>query len=169
MSKAEEWEADLVTAGYVLGALEGTWRGEGMGGFPTVDSFVYRETLTFERRDEESLFYMQRTEKRMDGQPEFVLSHWESGFIHILAGNELGLANVQSGGRGEFLKGKIDGTEGKVRLDFISESLANDDRMVASARTFVIDGDRLQYEMSMQTTRVNKIVQHLKATLQRGE
>lgn len=39
----------------VLDRLEGTWRGDGSGYFPTIEDFDYRETLTFERRDETTL------------------------------------------------------------------------------------------------------------------
>ena len=47
--------------------LEGTWTGEGRGQFPTVTSFDYHEMLTFTRRDEKTLAYDQRTQKRYDG------------------------------------------------------------------------------------------------------
>jgi THAP domain-containing protein 4 len=164
---SRDWDADLVTAGDVLRLLEGSWQGEGEGGYPTVESFTYREKLTFERRDEESLFYMQRTAKQMPGTSEFVLSHWESGFIRVLSESGLELANVQSGGRGEVLIGTIAMLANKIRLDFTSKSMTNDERMIATTRTFVIEGDRLQYEMSMQTNRVNQLTQHLLAVLRR--
>ena len=47
--------------------LAGNWQGEGNGFFPTIDSFAYRETLTFERLDASTLFYMQRTKRRKGG------------------------------------------------------------------------------------------------------
>lgn len=163
-----DWDIDVVPAGNVLRLLEGTWQGEGEGGYPTVKSFAYREMLTFERRDEESLFYMQRTEKRLAGKIEFVLSHWESGFIRVLPDNALELANVQSGGRGEVLIGTIATIANKITLDFKSESMANDERMIATSRTFEIEGDTLQYEMSMRTTSVSKLTRHLLAVLHRS-
>jgi len=168
MSKERDGIPDPASASYVFGLLEGRWLGEGKGGFPTVESFDYSETLIFERRDENSLFYMQRTEKRMDGKAESVTSHWESGFIRVLMSGELELANVQSGGRGEILIGKIERMAQKIRLDFRSKLLTNDERMVASARTFEIDGDTLRYEMTMHTTRVDKLTRHLVARLQRS-
>jgi len=45
--------------------LAGTWTGEGRGEYPTVQSFDYRETLIFTRRDDKSLAYEQRTHKRL--------------------------------------------------------------------------------------------------------
>jgi len=167
MSKEYDRMPDPASPSHVLGLLEGRWLGEGKGSFPTVESFDYYETMIFERRDENSLFYMQRTEKRIDGQAKFVTSHWESGFIRILMSSELELANVQSGGRGEVLIGKIERMARKIRLGFKSKLLTNDERMVASARTYEIDGDTLRYEMTMHTTRVDKLTRHLIAKLQR--
>jgi len=87
--------------------LEGTWRGEGHGGYPTVTFFDYRETLTFTRRDEKSLAYEQRTQKRYDGQSEWLVSHWENGFIRVLESGELELINAQMG-RSEVLTGTVE-------------------------------------------------------------
>jgi hypothetical protein len=64
--------------------LAGTWTGEGRGEFPGVTSFDYRETLVFTRRDDQSLAYQQRAQKRYEGQTDWLVSHWESGFIRIL-------------------------------------------------------------------------------------
>src|SRR6266545_3977214 len=69
------------TSSQIFDLLEGTWKGEGRGQFPTVTSFDYHETLVFTRRDEKILAYEQRTQKLYDGQTEYLQSHWESGFI----------------------------------------------------------------------------------------
>ncbi|HEY3474015.1 MAG TPA: FABP family protein, partial [Anaerolineales bacterium] len=79
--------------------LEGTWTGEGRGEFPTVQSFDYRETLTFTLRDKKSLAYEQKTQKCYDGQTEYFPSHGESGSIRILENGELEMVNAQSSGR----------------------------------------------------------------------
>jgi hypothetical protein len=49
----------------------------------------------------------------------------------------------------------------------VSKTLNNDPRMVASARTFELEGDTLRYEMAMHTTKVKGLTPHLKITLQR--
>jgi hypothetical protein len=79
----------------VLDLLKGTWKGEGCGGYPTIKSFDYRESLTFTRYDEKTLAYEQRTQKRYDGQTEWLVSHWENGFIRILESGQLELINAQ--------------------------------------------------------------------------
>jgi len=146
--------------------LTGTWTGEGRGGFPTVTSFDYRETLTFTRRDEKTLAYDQRTQKRYDGQTDWLESHWENGFIRILENGELELTSAQLG-RVEVLIGKVE-TEGNItRIHFVSKTIANDPRMVSSARRFELEGDSLHYEMEMQTTAVNQSVKHLEIALRR--
>ncbi len=146
--------------------LAGTWTGEGRGGFPTVTSFDYRETLAFTRRDEKTLAYEQRAQKRYNGQTEWLMSHWENGFIRILENGELELINAQMG-RSEVLTGTIESNGSSFKIHFVSKTITNDPRMVSSARRFELEGDTLCYEMQMQTSTVNQMTQHLRIALQR--
>ena len=150
----------------VLDLLQGTWRGEGRGYFPTVTSFDHRDTLTFTRRDEKTLAYEQRAQKRYDGSTEWPESHWESGFIRILESGELELTSAQIG-RVEVLIGNIESLDALFRIHLVSKSIMNDPRMVSSARSFELEGDTLRYEMEMYTTKVNQSTPHLKIALQR--
>jgi len=79
---------NFTTTPQLFTILEGTWTGEGRGQYPTVTSFDYRETLTFTRRDQKTLAYEQRTQKRYDGTTEWLESHWENGFIRMLESGE---------------------------------------------------------------------------------
>ena len=158
---------ESTTGSQLFDLLNGTWRGEGRGGYPAVTSFDYRETLVFTRRDEKTLAYEQRAQKRYDGQTEYLESHWENGFISILENDDLQLVNIQIGGRSEVLVGIIESLNAIFRVHFVSETLTNDPRMVSSARTFELEGDTLRYEMEMQTTKVNQSTPHLKIALQR--
>lgn len=157
----------LTTSSQVLDRLEGTWRGDGRGGYPGVTSFDYRETLVFTRRDEKTLAYEQRTQKLYDGQTEYLQSHGESGFISILENDDLQLVNIQIGGRSEILVGMIEALDDMFRIHFVSKTLSNDPRMISSARTFELEGDTLRYDMEMQTTKVNQLTPHLKIILER--
>ncbi len=157
----------LLTSSQIFTLLEGTWQGEGRGEYPTITSFDYRETLVFTRRDAKTLAYEQRTQKRYDGQTEYLESHWENGFVRIPDDGSLELVNTQSSGRGEALTGKIETVEPVIRIRFVSKAFMNDVRMISSARTFELDGDTLRYEMQMQTTKVNQLTPHVKVTLRR--
>jgi len=153
---------------HIFTLLEGTWRGEGHGGYPTVTSFDYRETLTFTRRDEKSMAYEQKTKKRYDGQTEWLESHWEFGFIRSLENGELEMNSAQVG-RVEVLVGKVEMQDNITRIHFVSKMIENDPRMVSSARRFELEGDTLRYEMEMQTTKVEPSTLHLKIELHRAK
>jgi hypothetical protein len=159
---------DSATTSQLFSLLEGIWTGEGRGGFPTVTSFDYRETLTFTQRDEKTLAHAQRTQKRYDGNTEWLPSHWESGFIRSLDNGDLEMTCAQMG-RTEVLIGSLDSVSGILRIYFASKIITNDPRMVSSARTFELVGDTLRYEMEMQTTAVNQLTKHLAITLRRVE
>lgn len=158
---------NLITSSQAFTLLEGTWKGEGRGEYPGVTSFDYRETLIFTRRDEKTLAYEQRNQKRYDGQTEYLPSHWENGFLRVLENDDLELVNTQSSGRGEALAGRIETFDPLIRIRFASKAFMNDTRMVSSARIFELQGDTLHYEMEMQTTKVDQSAGHLKNTLRR--
>lgn len=157
----------LIIGSQLLSLLEGTWTGEGHGEYPDITSFEYREALIFTRRDEKTLAYEQRAQKRYDGGTEYLQSHWENGFISVIENDDLQLVNIQVGGRSEILIGSVESGNGMFRIHFVSKALNNDPRMVASARTFELEGDTLRYEMGMHTTKVEQLTPHLKITLQR--
>ena len=156
----------LITSSLGLSVLEGTWTGEGRGEFPGVTSFDFRAALLFTRRDDKSLAYEQRAQKRYDGQTEWLVSHWESGFIRILENGELELISAQIG-RSEILIGSVELLDNIIRIHFVSKTITNDPRMVSSTRTFEVDGRSLHYEMAMHTTKVERLTPHLKIVLQR--
>ena len=151
----------------IFTSLEGTWTGQGRGGYPTVTSFDYRERLTFTRRDEKTIAYEQRAQKRYDGQTEWLESHWENGFIRVLESGELEMTSAQIG-RVEALIGKLESKDDITQIDFISKAIANDPRMLSSARSFELEGDTLRYEVNMQTTKTDRLTGHLKIALHRA-
>lgn len=157
-----------ITSIQILELLERGWKGQGRGYFPTVTSFDIRGTLVFTRRDGKTLAYEQRTQKRYDGQTEWLESHWESGFLRILDNGDLEMTSAQIG-RTEVLAGSIESLDTLFRIHFVSKTITNDPRMISSARTFELEGDTLRYEMEMQTTAVNQSTQHLEMTLQHIE
>ncbi|HEY9526802.1 MAG TPA: FABP family protein, partial [Anaerolineales bacterium] len=114
----------------IFSLLAGTWIGEGRGEFPGVTSFDFRATFLFTRRDDKSLAYSQQAEKRYEGQTEWLVSHWESGFVRILENGELELISAQIG-RSEILIGSVELLNNNVRIHFVSKTIANDPRMIS--------------------------------------
>jgi hypothetical protein len=151
----------------VFARLTGMWSGEGRGVFPTIDAFVYRETLNFEQRDETSLFLVQKSVRPTPAGQTWVTSHWETGFLIRLDDDAFDLVTAQSGGRSEVLRGHVTLNGSRLVLDFASTAIANDSRVIASARRWEAEGDAFRYTMSMATTRVTTLTPHLSAVLTR--
>src|SRR5688500_5417801 len=114
------------TSSQLLSLLMGTWEGNGRGQFPGLTSFDYRERLVFTRRDEKTLAYELRAQKRYDGGTEYLESHWENGFISILDNDDLQLVNIQIGGRSEILVGSVESLNAMFRIHFVSKTLSNE-------------------------------------------
>ena len=155
----------------LLSLLEGTWNGSGLGFFPTIDSFEYREEMKFIRDEERLLLhYEQRTWVQESAIQRRRPSHWESGFL-VFDDNLNGSINcAQSGGRLELIAlNKLDFNGPIISLDFSPSRIVNDSRMLGSNRSWRIETSKklLSYEMNMATTKVKDIQAHLKAELRK--
>ncbi len=148
--------------------LLGKWRGSGIAAFPTIPTFEYREELDYTANDAQPVLrYEQRTWKRL-GTGEYAPSHWEVGFWRILSANELEISCAQLGGRVEVLRGNIEPEDEGFVVKLRSQLVANDVRMQATEREFVLQGDLLRCAMAMSTTAVPALTPHVQAELRRG-
>ncbi|HLB39084.1 MAG TPA: FABP family protein [Actinomycetota bacterium] len=147
-----------------LGFLIGTWRGEGRGGYPTIEPFSYREELTFEHVGEPYLLYRQESWGLEDGAP----LHFERGFLRpgdgdgsleLCLAHPLGLTEVAHGsfaGRSLTLTAVAAGI-GHTTTGMDVQSLA---------RRYLVEDDVLRYELDMEMG-ATPMTRHLDATLRR--
>ncbi|HEY6567834.1 MAG TPA: FABP family protein [Actinomycetota bacterium] len=145
-----------------LAALLGAWYGSGHGGYPTMDDFDYGESMTFDHVGDAFLLYSQRSWLVSDGSP----LHFERGFlrpgasqdsVELTLAHPLGLTEVSEG---TFVDGEMSLTSrhvGRTRTGM---------GVVSLNRRYRLDGDRLTYELEMQTDDV-AMTSHLVGGLHR--
>jgi hypothetical protein len=151
--------------------LVGLWKGQGRGGYPTIDGFDYVETL-FVRRDPEAnyLTYEQNTE--LVGPDGHVIrkSHWEAGVLKPLVDGRIELTCVQGSGRVEVLRGHLleqEPLKGRFSFRLQSEFIGNDEKVRSSRREWFLTGDHFKYVMEMATTEIEELTFHLENHLSR--
>lgn len=140
--------------------LLGTWKGEGEGSYPTIDSFKYGEEIRLWHSGKPVMAYAQKTWKLASGEP----MHAESGYWRPKPDGNIEVVIAQSTGLAEVQKGTYDGAARSVKLT--SSQVANATKVRSVTRTFVVEGDTLKYTVEMATT-AQPLQPHLKATLQR--
>jgi hypothetical protein len=79
--------------------LLGTWKGQGEGGFPTINSFSYGEELCFSHHSSKPVIaYTQKTWKLASGEPMHAESgYWRprpDGSIEVVIAQSTGLVEV---------------------------------------------------------------------------
>jgi hypothetical protein len=145
-----------------LAPLLGAWHGTGHGGYPTMDDFDYGESMVFDHVGDAFLLYSQRSWLTSDGSP----LHFERGFlrpgathgaVELTLAHPLGLTEVSEG---SFVDGQ---------MSFVSRHVGRTGTgmgVVSLQRRYRLDGDRLTYELDMQTDEVGMSA-HLAAALHR--
>jgi hypothetical protein len=104
-------DADVHPAIEPIAFLLGTWHGSGNGDYPTIEPFIYEETVTFEHFGKPFVAYSQRT-RGADGSP----LHTETGYIRPTDDGTLELVISQPSGITEIHTG----TRNNSRLEFTS-------------------------------------------------
>jgi len=143
--------------------LIGTWRGEGKGSYPTIDSFAFNEEVRFWHIGKPFLAYTQRTWHPEKNFP----MHAEMGYWRPQAGGRIEIVLVHPTGIAEIQEGTVAGTT----IDVASHAVARTStakEVNTLERTFTVEGDVLRYEVRMAAVG-QPVTHHLAADLRRVE
>ncbi|KAH7331836.1 hypothetical protein KP509_20G052500 [Ceratopteris richardii] len=143
-----------------LNFLLGTWRGQGEGGFPTIQAFEYGEEIRFWHSGKPVMAYSQKTWRSASGEP----MHAESGYWRPKPDGSIEVIIAQSTGLAEVQKGTFDAENKSVVLE--SETVANASKVKSISRSFKVAGDHLEYTVSMATN-THPLHPHLRAVLKK--
>jgi len=143
-----------------LAALAGTWRGGGVGEYPTIDTFDYTEELVIAPVPGRPIAHWRATTRDAEGAPR----HAESGFLRAVTGGvELVVAHVF---------GVVETAAGTLAADHLTlDSLAVVGTVTAKpiesvSRRYELDGDVLRYTIAMAAVG-QPLTHHLRAELHR--
>jgi hypothetical protein len=155
-----------------LAFLLGTWRGTGVGSYPTIEDFGYVEEVTFGHVGKPFLAYAQRTRHAETDLPLHAeTGYWRPGEVIGEAGTvvvEIVLAHPT--GLLESLSGTFTPTEGGGVFELTCPAVLATATAVdvsATERRITVDGDTLTYELAMAAVG-QPMTHHLAATLTRA-
>jgi THAP4-like, heme-binding beta-barrel domain len=155
--------ADLHPDVAPLAFLVGTWRGEGLGEYPTIEPFRYGEELSFEHVGDAYLVYSERSWLSEDGSP----LHLERGFLRPGADGALELTLAHPLGLTEVSEGSLDGTSFElITIEGGVGRTTTGMDVTALTRRYRVDGPTLVYELDM-ATETTAMTRHLAAILRR--
>jgi hypothetical protein len=143
--------------------LIGTWRGQGRGVYPTIESFDYDEEITISPLGPKPMLrYSQLTWKAGTREP----LHSEVGFFRPVGADAAELVIAQPTGVTEIHTGTIVGLRIEFRANSVERAPSAKD-VVTVERRLEVDGDRLSYELLMGAVGQPHQL-HLEATLERS-
>ncbi|XP_058070880.1 peroxynitrite isomerase Rv2717c-like [Magnolia sinica] len=135
-----------------LAHLLGKWRGQGEGGYPTINSFQHGEELTFSHSGKPVNAYSQKTWKLASGEPMHAESgYWQpktDGSIEVIIAQSTGLVEVQ---------GTYDTGNKVVKLQ--SELVGNASKVKEITRVFEVVNGELSYVV--QVANICMIFNHI--------
>lgn len=144
-----------------LAFLVGTWRGEGVGGYPTIESFRYGQEIVFGHVGKPVLGYRSRSWALDDGRPLAL----ESGFWRPAPDGGVEAVVAHGSGVVEVALGTVDGARIELASDVVART-ASAKEVTALHRLYGIVAGRLMYAVDMAA--VGQALQpHLSAELER--
>lgn len=150
---------DLAPIAFLLGR----WRGEGVGGYPTMDDFRYGEEVVFRHNGKPFLAYEQRTWALDDGRP----LHAESGYWRPQPGNALEVVLAHPTGVVELYYGTVAFHRIELATDLVARTTSAKEVSALKRLYGLVDG-RLMYAVDMAAVG-QPMASHLSATLDRVE
>lgn len=147
-----------------LAPLIGTWKGRGHGSYPTIQSFDYRDEITFTQVGKPFLHYVQRT--WIGSEP----MHTETGYLRAPTPDVVEIVIAIPTGQCETGSGScVVGPDGDIAIDTdavvaCTPTAKTVERLVRRIRCHA---DDLAYEMDMAAVGV-PLTLHLRSTLTRA-
>ncbi|MDP9806160.1 hypothetical protein J2S70_000742 [Trueperella bonasi] len=143
--------------------LLGTWEGSGIGVYPTIKTFEYREEITFSNIGKPFLHYIQRT-WNADGVP----MHTETGYLRLPVQDAVELILALPTGQTELLEGTIHSDDAGLHIDLRGrvQNSASAKQVDATERTLTLTGEELSSSMAMAAVGV-PMTNHLTASYRR--
>lgn len=153
--------AELHPALAPLAFLLGTWSGEGVGGYPTIEDFGFGQELTFSHYGKPLLEYTSRSWSLEDGRPMARESGWwrpgADGAVELVLAHPMGVVEVWLG--------TVAGTRVEIGTDVVARTPSAKD-VTAGRRLYGLVGDELMWAYDMAA--VGQPLQpHLSARLRR--
>jgi hypothetical protein len=144
-----------------IAGLLGTWRGEGKGEYPSIESFGYGEEVHFWHVGKPVLGYQQRTWSE-EGRP----LHGEMGFWRMTPEGLVELVLAHPLGVTEVAEGTVSGGRIEVASTAIG-SAPTAKEITRIERHLELEGDTLRYEVRMAAVGL-PLSLHLAAELKRS-
>lgn len=141
--------------------LLGRWRGEGTGGYPTMEAFRYGEEVVFSHNGKPFLSYTQRTWSLDDERP----LHAECGYWRPQPGGRIEIVMAHPTGIAEIYYGTVAGTRIEVATDVVVRTESAKE-VTALTRLYGLVEGRLMYAVDMSAVG-QPIQSHLSAVLER--
>lgn len=142
--------------------LVGTWRGEGVGGYPTIESFRYGQEIVLGHAGKPMLSYRSRTWALDDGRPLAM----ESGFWRPQPDGGIEVVLAHATGFVEVSVGTVDGPKIELISDVVART-ASAKEVSAVHRLYGIVAGKLMYAIDLAA--VGQDLQpHLSAELERA-
>ncbi|RJO75294.1 FABP family protein [Nocardia panacis] len=149
-----------------LAPLLGSWRGNGHGEYPTIESFGYLEEIKFGHLGRPFLTYRQRTRAADDGRP----LHAETGYLRCPRPDRVELILAHPTGITEICEGALTFAAGELRMEFSSTSIGRSSTaklVTALGRSIRQQGDTIDYTLRMAAVG-QPLTHHLEASLKRA-
>lgn len=147
-----------------LAFLLGTWRGEGVGGYPTIErDFRYGQEITFSHVGKPFLSYSSRSWSPDDGRPLGTeTGFWRAqpeGKVEVLLAHPTGIVEVYIG--------EVSGTRIELRTDVVARTESAKEVKAGHRLYGIVESGDLAYAYDMAA--VGQPLQpHLSARLQRA-
>jgi hypothetical protein len=144
-----------------LGFLLGVWGGQGIGQYPTIETFRFGEEIRFTHVGKPFLFYVQRTWALDDRRP----LHAEAGYWRHVGSGRVELVLAHPTGVTEVEEGRLDGTSLRLRTLCIA-STTTAKRVDALERDIDVEDGALTYTVRMAAVGLG-LQRHLSGALTR--